>query len=529
MTTNKLNTSNQNNQLSLKIFLLFITTMLQNCEGCNKASNKLNEAENECLNPETDIATDIEIDLNKSKNFDDIDKEIIDSVENLTDKDKLKNALYNFSKSFADVELIGSEKSSKMHKAMKNAVKLGIFPKEYADIYDQNYFKDSDSLVSNILIKKYPLDALKQIYGRKPHDKAIFHDTFYVDSSDEDDYTDKEKSDLRIAQISRSIASYKIIETIIDSNPEVEFPEADKKIIKETSKKFTDFFNKKNKILPTKTGIIANTENLEEMKNDLQDSTELLFGETDPLILKNIDKNSLNYNQFIKSENNSIVKNWIQSKALRNGSWQSAIKASNSDNSIVQICEDLSNLFEFYKNISPESDIEILKKQYKNFNHISEKGEKAIEKLKKILNEKGTYIDKSDNTERIGLRWVGQWRKDASEEQISAKNAIELQLILDWMSAFTIALKHKDTIQVPLLSTQSILSTYGENKLWYKESAWELDHRNTEKIEKYLAVGIALSPILLPVGMALGIAAGALTLAGLIVAAPIVGTYYALK
>lgn len=392
---------------------------------------------------------------------------------------KLDRSIGHFSEAFAKVKLKDTIGYSETIQWMKDAIKLGLIPKEFEETYNRRTFTSIEELEFNVRRNLEHISFLLEMYGNKPHAPffSFLEPSFLTNTSD---YTDNEKYNACIGALLNHLQSLQMIESVIHNNKTIDFPQEDIEIIKEESQRYKNFLNEKNKLFPIETGLLANPENLQEAKKYLpEDLDEFLYGK--PIIdTEEIEGGTITSTTYI-ARMNSIMDHWEKSESLRN--------------TISKTLFNLVSLYSIYNKISPESNIEDLQQHYPSIYKNIEYGEDAIEKLRKILNEKKTYIDKEDGTERIGLRWVGQWKKNGSEKQISVDQATKLISILDWMSAFTIYLKTKGKFEVPVINTQAMINLYNNRKLWIKESDEERNYRETKRLENGDPMAKALYPV----------------------------------
>lgn len=458
-----------------KIFILFVTTIFQNCDGCHSTSDSLNEVET--ISEENNYYTkpnNYFIKNNKEKEDESISKtsdnesfEEIISTEEATDKSKLERALSKFSTSFSSVKLKDEKESIEISQAIKDAVKLGILPKEYETLFRDKNFYSPQKLVENIL----RLDSESPFLNTTDNNKHP--------------YSKEKLKNIVTLETLRSLSSLQIVEHVIETNKkDIEFPQEDLEVIKTKIQTLKNTFCNEISFSSTE---IATPENLRKTLKSLGNLEELLFGNIKPKRIANIDEDSSFYKEIIESKDDSIINHWIKSKALRTGSWQSSLGISSQEDNISNVCQDLIALFEIYKDPITDHNIETLKNQHQDFTKTLEKGEKAIESLRSILNEKDSFIDITDKTEREGLRWVGQWRENGFEKQITQTEAVKLLSFLDWMSASIIVTKHKNILGIPIFGTKTILNKFYDNKLWIKESNEERKIRETEEWASYNA------------------------------------------
>lgn len=280
--------------------------------------------------------------------------------------------------------------------------------------------------------------------------------------------------------------------------------------------------------------MLATPTNLVSCKPRLERLHNLIGGSIDP---ESHDPNELSLVYKRNITPGSALWCWINSKSLRNGSWNSSIRRPSKESSIVKLLYDLNILNSEYIKIidqmqailtncsHKEADKKLLElflkaKQDSRFIRIHENGKRAINLIREIMTKTESYDIGRPGGKTLGLKYVGNWRKDDNSKQILETDGRQLVDCLDILSGIAVLIDSDLAMKTSLFYSQIVrqaIRSVSKNPksadcLWTMESVEEQDKRESQKrssLSKWLGLvlvltGItALFPPLLPITLCL--------------------------
>lgn len=199
-------------------------------------------------------------------------------------------------------------------------------------------------------------------------------------------------------------------------------------------------------------GRLATLSNLVACEQPLIELPDLIGGNIDPDFF-DPEENPLTYKLNLRPS--SIMWTWINSKELRQGSWDSSFGFSNHVKRLPNIMSSLLLLNEEYKKLLSnikfvlakqstlaEKESEVLKlfeekKSDNRFMEIQSKGEEAIANLRMILEKRGKHnLGRKNKT--ICLEFVGKNRLHDNSNQIMPEDAKKLSGTIDILSNISV-------------------------------------------------------------------------------------------
>jgi hypothetical protein len=280
--------------------------------------------------------------------------------------------------------------------------------------------------------------------------------------------------------------------------------------------------------------MLATPSNLVISKPKLEKASKLIGGRIDPEKY-NPHELPMVYKRSLRP--GSILWCWINSKSLREGSWNSVIHSPSKQHSVVKIMYDLMKVNYEYLRIINEMEPVLLKKDHNqvevelsslfsklksepNFMCIHQNGKKAINLTREILAKREFYDIGRPSGKTLGLKYVGNWRRDDSSKQILEVDGRELTDILDLLSGFAVLFDSNMSMKTSLFYSKLMRQASRSNtknpsvidQLWFMESLEEQSKRESERkssLGKWVGLLLILTgvsaffPPLLPITISL--------------------------
>lgn len=392
--------------------------------------------------------------------------------------------------------------NEEFYNAINTAVMVGVFPASFSSLYERGFTKINSLVYDQIQFETYLQKEIEdytnvsktklskaQIADRNKNFntslKKYLSSSYLLATMLKTEYEDGPKAgQLRYVGIGENMLSREDAAILVDKNNML------REIVKKYSPKLFENSDLKKESLSTLSNSTPLVQLVKELIGD--ERVQRIDSNTLSEIKNNIPK--------YKAEKigiNSILNSFLNSDTLLSGKWDSTFGITNVEDSIVNICVGVRDLYLVLSataaavdHISKSNESEETKqnqidecimklKRNSEYNFTKVFGIESINKMNRILEYVDIYHDKHDRYSRLGRRWVGEWRTN-SEKQISINQAKDLFAILDWTAKFITLIEYKE-MTIPT-DFRNFLRPMADS--WIKETNDERLNRRLDDIEE---------------------------------------------